>query len=402
MLTGKDIIIVGQQPWDTKIGSNCKDIAIEFSKHNRVLYVNSALDRITLRRNKNNPEVQTRIKVIKGQESGLVNISENLFNLYPDVLIESINWIKFTYLFDKLNYRNNKLFATSIMKAVHKLGFKNFLLFNDNEMFKAFYLKELLNPVLSVYYSRDNMVGVPYWRKHGLKLEPKLIAKSDLCVANSEYLRDYCKEYNPNSFYVGQGCDFSLFDTANLQSITEMEKLQRPVIGYVGALLTSRLDLKLLEGMAEEKPGWTFVLVGPEDEDFKQSKLHQLPNVYFAGAQKPEKLPSYIHSFDVCMNPQLVNSITIGNYPRKIDEYLALGKPTIATKTPSMLAFQEHVYLAENQSEYIAGISTLLQENDPLRSQKRISFALSHTWKNSVEKIYDAFLQTAAQKEIIL
>lgn len=40
--------------------------------------------------------------------------------------------------------------------------------------------------------------------------------------------------------------------------------------------------------------------------------------------------------FDVCMNPQLVNEITIGNYPRKVDEYLALGKPVIATKTLTM------------------------------------------------------------------
>ena len=246
------------------------------------------------------------------------------------------------------------------------------------------------------------MVGVPYWRKHGLTLEPKLIAKSDLCVANSEYLKDYCKKYNNQSFYVGQGCDFSLFETANLRGIPEIKKLQRPIIGYVGALLTSRLDLILLEGMAEAKPDWQFVFVGPEDEDFKQSKLHQLHNVYFAGPQKPEMLPSFIHAFDVCMNPQLVNSITIGNYPRKIDEYLALGKPTIATKTPSMKAFHEHVYLAEGQSDYINGISILIRQNSQSQKQKRISFALSHTWEDSVRKIYEAFVQTAFKKNIIL
>ena len=36
LITNRDIIIVGQQPWDVEIGSNCKDIAIEFSKYNRV------------------------------------------------------------------------------------------------------------------------------------------------------------------------------------------------------------------------------------------------------------------------------------------------------------------------------------------------------------------------------
>ncbi len=47
MIQGKDIVIVGLQPWDTEIGSNCKDIAVEMSKNNRVLYVNSPFDRIS-------------------------------------------------------------------------------------------------------------------------------------------------------------------------------------------------------------------------------------------------------------------------------------------------------------------------------------------------------------------
>ena len=57
-IINRDIIVVGLQPWDTSIGSNCKDVALEFSKQNRVLYVNYPLDRITLFRNRNDPKVQ--------------------------------------------------------------------------------------------------------------------------------------------------------------------------------------------------------------------------------------------------------------------------------------------------------------------------------------------------------
>ena len=46
-LFGHDIVIVGQQPWDTTIGSNCKNIASVFARKNRVLYVNSPLSRMT-------------------------------------------------------------------------------------------------------------------------------------------------------------------------------------------------------------------------------------------------------------------------------------------------------------------------------------------------------------------
>src|ERR1700743_1267930 len=88
-----DIIIVGQQPWDTEIGSNCKNIAFEWSKTHRVLYLNSPLDRITLLKNRQDPKVQRRQNVIKHKESGLVKLKDNLWNYYPDCMVESINWI---------------------------------------------------------------------------------------------------------------------------------------------------------------------------------------------------------------------------------------------------------------------------------------------------------------------
>lgn len=402
ILKGKDIIIVGQQSWDTEIGSNCKDIALEFSKYNRVLYVNSALDRITKQRRGSDPKIQKRIRVIKGEESGLIKIAENLYNLYPDQLTESINWIPFTTVFDWFNKLNNKKFADSILKAVESLGFKDYLLFNDNDMFRSYYLKEYLRPVLSAYYSRDNMVGVDYWKRHGLKLEPALIAKSNLCVANSEYLSSYCKQYNHNSFYVGQGCDFTFFKNGYLNPPEDIKGIAKPIIGYVGALLTSRLNLSLLEEMARNNPGWNIVLVGPEDNDFQNSSLHSLQNVHFLGSKQANMLPAYINSFDVCINPQVVNPITIGNYPRKVDEYLALGKPTVVTNTQTMSSFRDYVYLANDNQDYEAGIKSLLNDNDEELRAKRKAFALSHTWENSVAMIYDAFLEVAAQKGLKL
>src|ERR1700753_512006 len=89
-----DIIIVGQQPWDVEIGSNCKNIALEFSRYNRVLYVNSALDRITKLKQKNDPKIKKRIDVINGKSESLIKIKDNLWNYFPDELTESINWIK--------------------------------------------------------------------------------------------------------------------------------------------------------------------------------------------------------------------------------------------------------------------------------------------------------------------
>jgi hypothetical protein len=140
-IRGRDIVIVGQQPWDNSIGSNCKNIAQEWSKYNRVLYVNSPLDRISKYRGKQDPKIIKRVAITKGIEPGLVVIKDNLWNLFPDEVIESINWIKSQKFFEFFNKRNNRLFAKSISKAIKELGFKNYILFNDNDIFRSFHLK---------------------------------------------------------------------------------------------------------------------------------------------------------------------------------------------------------------------------------------------------------------------
>lgn len=387
-IKGRDIVVVGQQPWDVSIGSNCKNIAIEWSKYNRVLYVNAPLDRKTLFQSKTDPKIKTRLEVIKGAKNGLIQIQDNLWNLYPDVMIESINWIPLQGIFEWLNKRNNQLFAHSIQKAIQQLGFEHIILFNDNDMFRSFHLKEMLQPATSIYYSRDYMLAVDYWKKHGEKLEPELIAKSDICVANSTYLADYCKQYNPQSFYVGQGCELDLFmQTEGLPKPADMLAIPSPIIGYVGALQSIRLDIDVLMQISISKPEWNLVLVGPEDEVFKSSPLHQCKNVFFIGSKDPSELPQYIHAFDVCINPQIVNQVTIGNYPRKIDEYLAVGKPVVATKTEAMRIFKEHCYLAEDQHSYVDCLAKALETNSPELENQRRAFAAGHTWENSVALI---------------
>ena len=390
-LNGRDIIVVGQQPWDTEIGSNCKNIALEFSKKNRVLYINSPLDRITLYRNKQDPKIKKRLDIINGNANGLVKIQDNLWNFYPDCMVESINWIPSTMVFNLLNFFNNKKLAKSIFKAIDTLDFKHFILFNDNEMFKGYYLTDLLKPKLSIYYSRDYMIAVDYWKKHGEILEPKLITKNSLCVANSTFLAEYCRKYNPDSFYVGQGCDLELFFQNKDKPLpNDLLNLEKPLIGYVGALQSIRLDKNIIEHIAKSRPDWTVVLVGPEDEIFENSSLHHYSNIIFTGIKPIDALPDYINAFDVCINPQLVNLVTIGNYPRKIDEYLAIGKPVVATATKAMETFSDFVYLAEKKEDYIVMIERALAEDSlDLQTQRR-NFALEHTWENSVGAIYEA------------
>lgn len=398
MIRNRDFIIIGLQALDSRIGSNCINIAQEIARSNRVLYVNYPLDRLTKVREKNDPLIQKRIRINKGLEPDLVQVNENLWNLFPRTTLESISQLPFDGLFDFLNKINGKRFAKQIKKAIDKLGFRNYFIFNDSDMFRGFYLKELLQPELYVYYTRDNLIAVDYWKKQGIRIEASLMAKSDLVVANSTYLADHARKFNPHAYYVGQGCDVSLFDKKLIDKLPDdIANIPGPVIGYIGALFSLRLDIEVILHIARQRPDWQIVLVGPEDDAFKNSQLHHEKNVWFLGSKKMEELPHYLMAFDVAINPQKLNEVTIGNYPRKIDEYLAMGKPTVATRTKAMEVFEDHTYLAESKEEYVNLIEKALLENNSEKEKERETFARSHTWTNNVDEIYKQMIYILQQ-----
>ncbi|MET0298135.1 MAG: glycosyltransferase, partial [Flavitalea sp.] len=302
------------------------------------------------------------------------------------------NWIGNKKIFDFFNHINNARLAKVIDEASERLGFIDPVVFIDNDFIRYVELPALLkNKEGVIYYIRDYLNSQDYFRKHGKRLEPKLIKDATVVTANSAYLQEYAENYRAKAWDIGQGCEFDFIPEAEVPKPADLEPVKGPIIGYTGAIVSMRLDERLMLQLAEENPAWNFVLVGPVDEVFRNSRLNGLKNVWFLGTKKGSELPAYIYHFDVCINPQVLNEMTIGNYPRKVDEYLAMGKPVVATKTRAMEMFKDFVYLCENAAEYQAAIRKSLEENAPEKQERRKQFALTHTWENSVKKLYNAY-----------
>jgi len=390
-IKGKDIVLFSFQPWDSEIGFNFKDMAYELARYNKVLFINRANDRASLLPEKNGGNASSENK----QKEELVQVQENFWVYNTGVVLESINWINWNALYDFINKGNNRRLAEKINKTIQQLAFKDVIFINDNDFFRGVYLKKMI-PACSkyIFYIRDFLTIQPYFKKHGRRLEKKLIKSSDVVVANSAYLANYARQWNSNSYDIGQGCDFSGYLVESLTIPEDMANIPKPIVGYSGAITSMRLDEDIIREISEGVPSCSIVLVGPEDAVFEKSTLKECRNVHFLGGKNPEKVPEYIYHFDICINPQLVNPLTIGNYPRKIDEYLAMGKPVVATSTDAMEMFKDHVYLCNHKDDYPKKINSIM--NDPNafsndQKKKRTDFALSHTWENSIGLLGDAY-----------
>jgi glycosyltransferase involved in cell wall biosynthesis len=293
------------------------------------------------------------------------------------------------FLFDAFNYLNNRKIFRYVGKIARELDFHDYIHFIDNDIYRSFYSKEILKPSLSVYYRRDNLQPFPYWKKHVNRLEPLLIAKSDLVVCNSRQYAGFSREFNANSYDIGQGVDLTAYDPERAYQLpVRFHSIPEPRIGYIGDITSLRLDADLIYELARARPAYSFVVTGGEDNLFREHALHQLKNVHFTGSIPKEKVPSFMAALQVCLNPQLVNGITQGNYPRKVDEYLAMGKPVVATCTEAMDLFRDHVHLCSSLSDYISAVDQAVADTSPVRRQERINFARSHSWKNNVDHIY--------------
>ncbi len=389
-----NFVIIARQPWEEKnMGSNIRDMARALAPEHRVLFVNQPLDWAALyRRDGRHQERKQFIEQNAGQ--ALTEAEPNLWVWSPTCVLGSFNWLPDNAIYDYFNRWNGQKLATGIRRVLAELKWDSFVLLNDNDMIQGFYLKELLKPESYVYYLRDNFLAVNYWKKHGQRLEPALMSKVDVVASNSGYLANQASRYNPRSVYIGQGCDLELFNPNEVSAIPEdLNRIPQPRIGYAGALTSLRLDGALIETIARERPDWQIVLIGSPDDSFPRAQLEDLNNVTFLGSKPPHEIPAYLAHMDVLINPQVFNEVTIGNYPRKIDEYLAMGKPVVAVKTETMELFRDHVFLADSPQSFIHCIEQALSGQHLSTAAERIAFALDHTWENSLQLMIDAIYQ---------
>lgn len=229
--------------------------------------------------------------------------------------------------------------------------------------------------------------------------EAALIARSDVVFLHSRELFAKKGGLNPRSLLVPNGVDFRAFN-APVSEPADLAQIPRPRIGYAG-VIKQQLDLALLLQVARRRPDWSFVLVGPigmiGDQADSLRSLQQLPNCHFPGRKSAAELPAYVQHFDVCTLGYVMDGYTRYIYPLKLHEYLAAGRPVVATHIPALEEFRDVVYIASSADEWVASIERALAEG-PTAGVTRTRIAANHDWSSLVARIANAIEQNLIAK----
>lgn len=218
-------------------------------------------------------------------------------------------------------------------------------------------------------------------------------AAARLVFTTTKALRDRHRATNTNTLLVGNAADFAHFAVAADRGVApaHLVSLPRPVLGFAGNITAAKLDLGLLAALAVNDPARTILLAGPVDAalDRELRALTRRRNVVWTGAVTYEEIPGVVAAFDVGLIPYAENDYTRNVFPLKLFEYLAAGKPVVATGLPELAGLEPDVVLArgpgpEGVESAIAAVLTLVDQVDVDRRQ---ALAAANTWGTRTERL---------------
>jgi glycosyltransferase involved in cell wall biosynthesis len=221
--------------------------------------------------------------------------------------------------------------------------------------------------------------------------EEALLRRADLVIVTSPALLAAKACCNPHTHLVRNGVDYEGFQRA-LAAQGEhpaFRGLPHPRIGYAGAL-NEKIDFGLIDTLARSRPDWQFALVGSLDlvrDEGEGRGLKSLPNVHWTGRVPVEEVPAAISSMDVCLLPYKINPWTANIDSLKLYEYLACGKPVVATDVPAARGFSGLVRIAAGASAFEAAVEDALAEDSAICAGPRKAAAAANTWDHRVAQI---------------
>lgn len=222
----------------------------------------------------------------------------------------------------------------------------------------------------------------------------RFLKEADVTVCTATKLYDQAAHLATNPILSPNAGDYEFFAKTDSYEINplirDIVKPYKCVIGYYGAL-AAWFDYEMVKTVAGMHPEWLFLLVGVDyDGTIHKNGLEAFENIVYIPPQPYKDLPTFLKAFDVASIPFVINEITLSTSPVKLFEYMAGGKPIIASKMPECLKY-ESVRTYASAEEFCKIIETYQNMDcddaywDILKKD-----ALDNTWDARTDEIIEA------------
>lgn len=164
------------------------------------------------------------------------------------------------------------------------------------------------------------------------------------------------------------------------------ELLPSPRLLYIGTL-DDRLDHDVVRDLATRYRHGSVVLVGTEKDDSLRS-LRSLRNVHIVPSVPRQEIAAIVHTAHVCMMPHRRTPLTEAMSPLKIYEYVAGGRPVVATDLQPVRAVDPSIFLVSDNRTFPASVDAAIKRGSVPEADRQ-RFVQANSWPSRFESLFE-------------
>ena len=231
-----------------------------------------------------------------------------------------------------------------------------------------------IQPVATIYDCIDEPSSCRSSSPTHYLTEKELFRRCDMVFTGGASLFEAKRRQHTHVYPFPSSVDVPHFARARSRGdiAPDQNTLSRPRLGYAGTI-DERIDLELLREVAELRPEWQFIMVGPVAK-VDESTLPRAANIHWLGEKTYGDLPTYFAGWDVAMMPFVINDSTRYMSPTKTPEFLAAGLPVVSTPVRDVARSYGKsglVRIASNAQAFVAEAEQSLTHSPSLKVRRQ-------------------------------
>lgn len=298
--------------------------------------------------------------------------------------------------------KESELMAELMDKFLKKEDLSKFIFWYYTPMAISF--TESLLPRLTVYDCMDELSQFKFAPPELKLLESILLQKADVVFTGGVSLYEAKKDQHDNIHAFPSSIEREHFLKARRKNAepADQKGISNPKLGFYG-VIDERFDIGLIDQIAESKPEWQIILLGPVVK-IDPETLPKRKNIHYLGSKNYKDLPLYLSGWDAALLPFLLNDATKYISPTKTPEYLAAGKPVVSTPITDVVnpyGTRRYVKIAHDAKGFIKALEEYLTKPDADWLPRVDQFLVKNSWDITQEKMLEIIKTAIKNKETL-